>query len=303
METTELVQSASFEQQFSNKKTLHFKEGRIDVVDIAPENLRDETPILLVPGWSETPQTYKTALKIIANEGRRVITVGYSRTGGKVEKDEEVPQAEARKSLLLSQVIEAKNLDQVDMLACSEGATNGLIVASAYPERIRNVVLFTPAGLTEKSNVAMLMARFMKLMVKEWPQVLASPRKHSHYFTTAFETAKYIAKNPVRTLQEASAISSSDIHKMMQDLQRQGVMMSVIAAVDDPLFAVNKIIEEFRRDKEKSGQLPALEGFYSIKGSHNDRTTHPEILMPFALDALNGLQRKREIHQETSSDN
>lgn len=57
----------SFDEQFKKRKVLDFFGAKIETVDIRPERFTDETPILLAPGWSETPLVFKDSLRALAN--------------------------------------------------------------------------------------------------------------------------------------------------------------------------------------------------------------------------------------------
>jgi len=107
MEVGEL-QISSFEQQFKKREVLHFPEGEITVVDVAPSVLTDETPVLLAPGWSENYDTYRKTLAVGFKEGKRVLTVGYPVRGENILTDEEYPEEELRKAKLLLGVLKKK---------------------------------------------------------------------------------------------------------------------------------------------------------------------------------------------------
>jgi hypothetical protein len=40
--------------------------GDLEVTEISPEILEDKVPIVVIPGWGETPATHKDTLKQIA---------------------------------------------------------------------------------------------------------------------------------------------------------------------------------------------------------------------------------------------
>ena len=161
MESSEREKPLTFEEQYRSKKTLKFKEGEITVARASPEELNDETPVLIAPGWGENSSTYKKTSQVFFNEGRDVWSVGYSRRGGEVIPDERYPEAELRKAMLLLQAIEGKGVEKVDVIAHSEGAINVLIAAMIDPDKFRNIVLDKPAGLIGKDTNAALTGRFI----------------------------------------------------------------------------------------------------------------------------------------------
>lgn len=285
---------SSFEAQFKNKRTIPFPEGKVDVVDVAHPEASD-LPVLLAPGWSENQDTYKKSLKVLYDAGRRAITVGYGRRGGETEKHETYPQAELRKANQLLGVLAAKGIDKVDGIFHSEGAINGLIAAALRPEKFRNIVLDKPAGLIGKDSKTKLTARFLKLLITEAverkPFSLSDP---TNSVSSSARTLNYIASNPLRMLSEIEASTTQDITHLIHHLEGQGIKFSIIAAPDDPLFPVKRQIEHMKQKQEESEKKLPIEGYYSVKGGHNELSINADQHTLLAVDALNGLQRRRE---------
>lgn len=283
----------SFEQQFGKKEVLNFTEGRATVADVSPAFLKDEIPIVISPGWSENPDTYTETSKIAFGEGRRVLSFGYSKWDAKVRKGEyqesEYPEAELKKAQLILDVLEKKGIGKVDVIAHSEGAMNTLVAAMLKPDQFRNIVLDKPAGLIGKDTGVAITGRFVKLMLQEAiarPFLLSDPNSS---MVAAARVARYIAENPKRTLDEMDALTRFDITELMSKLKDHGIMFSVIAGVDDPLFPVKRQISHLRA----SGGASALEGYYSVIGGHNELSLHAEKHAALAVNALEGLQYKR----------
>ena len=287
METGQREQgkSLSFEAQFSRREHKKISGREIELVDITPPQISDPTPILLAPGWSENPSTYEKSLKIIYGEKRRALTIGYSQRG-----EETHPDVEVRKASLLLQVLEDKGIKKADVIAHSEGAIYTLIAATIEPDRFRNVVLDKPAGLIGHDSKTALMGRFVKLMIQEAvlrPKGVTDP---TGAVRAGLRTALYCAENPKRVMEELDALTSYDISDLIGVLKDKGVMVSVISGVDDPLFPVNRQIDNMR----ESG-APPIEGYYSVIGGHNELSINAGKHTALAVNALDSLQRKREI--------
>lgn len=284
----------SFEKQFQDKRNFSFPEGNVSAVDVEPRNSA-ELPILLAPGWSENQDTYKKSLKVIYDEGRRGISLGFSRRGGKVEEHETYPQAELRKANQALGVLVAKGIDRVDGIFHSEGAIYGLIAATLHPEQFRNIVLDKPAGLIGKDTKARLTGRFIKLLIREAlerkPYSFTDP---TNSVSSSSRTLSYIAGNPLRMLSEMDALTTEEITSLIHHLEEQGVKFSIIAGPSDPLFPVSRQIEHMRAKKAETGKKLPIEGYYSVKGGHNELSIHADKHAFLAVDALNGLQRRRE---------
>lgn len=280
----------SFEVQFQKREKLKTPEGEIELVDIVPTHNSDLAPILLAPGWSENPSTYEKSLRVIFGENRRSLSVGYSQRDGVAH-----PDAEVRKASLLLHALENKGIEKTDVIAHSEGAINALLAATMNPERFRNIVLDKPAGMIGKDSEIALMGRFMKLMIQEAvvrPKALGDPTGATR---AALRTARYCVENPQRVLKEMDALTSHDISDMIRLLKDKGVMVSVISGVDDPLFPVNRQIDNMR----KNG-VPPIEGYYSVVGGHNELSIHADKHTALAVNALDSLQRRREKPTATS---
>jgi len=293
------VNSQTFDAQFSAKETMTFPEGSVNVVDISPTVLKDSTPVLLAPGWSENQDTYKKSLQIIHASGRRGITIGYFRRGGEVEKHETYPQAELRKANQLLGVIAAKGIERVDGIFHSEGAINGLIAAMLRPDLFRNIVLDKPAGMIGEDNKAMLMGRFLKLMAQEAierkPFSFSDP---TNSVSTTGRLTRYMAGNPLRMWSEMGALTTEDITNLIHHLESKGVKISIIAGVNDPLFPVKRQIEHMRKVKDKQGKNLPIEGYYSVTGGHNELSIHADQHTALAVNALDGLQRRRNLQNK-----
>ncbi len=289
METLATV-GLSFERQFWQKERLVSPYGQALVVDVQPETLTDQIPILIAPGWSEDCQTYRKTLSAAFNLGRRALSLGYSRLSGGVIENEGYPEVELRKALLILDALKEKGIDRVDVIAHSEGAINVLIAAMVNSSGFRNIVLDKPAGLIGKDTKPALMGRFIKMLFEETiirPPLFTDPTSSNR---TDTRTAFYIAEDPARVTKEIDAMITFEIRDLMKVLHDTGIMFSVISGVNDPLFPVSKQIEYMR----KSGE-PSVGGYYSVIGGHNELSIHPNKHAVLALDALNGLQRKREL--------
>ena len=104
----------------------------------------------------------------------------------------------------------------------------------------------------------------------------------------------------MKVLKELDTMTSFDIKELIQDLREKGIMFSVIAGVDDPLFPVREQLKALQEKFETRDKTP-LEGFYSVRDpdlrydlGHNALSLRPEKHTALALNALDNLQWKRE---------
>src|SRR3989344_4463514 len=124
------------------------------------------------------------------------------------------------------------------------------------------------------------------MIAKDAGRFLRGSRKKnmSRAFT---EAVNYAATNPRRTLAEARVVSASDIYESLSKLNENGIGVSVIHAVDDTLFPMEKVM---KTAKEKGGMDTI--GFYSVKGDHREISVHPEKYAVLAVNALEDLTKR-----------
>ncbi|KKQ95317.1 MAG: hypothetical protein UT20_C0029G0021 [Candidatus Levybacteria bacterium GW2011_GWA1_39_11] len=70
----------------------------------------------------------------------------------------------------------------------------------------------------------------------------------------------------MKVLKELDTMTSFDIKELIQDLREKGIMFSVIAGIDDPLFPVREQLKALQEKFETRDKTP-LEGFYSVRDS------------------------------------
>ena len=272
------------------KEVIQTTAGTTEIVDIKPVLQKDIVPILLAPGWGDTPQAYEECLKIIHDGNRRVLSVSHPRRGKSVAEETDFPMAETRKVQSLISIIDQKNLEKVDVIAHSEGAIYTIIAATLYPEKFRNIVLVNPGGLIGQDKFHKLVGRMLVSAVHDITQAMRNPYERRPLTNAAKEIAKYFSKNPKRATEELSAIAKSDIREMVKKLHESGIGISVVAGVDDSIFPIKPMMKVLNR------QEALIEGFYSVKGGHNKIITDAGYtsLALHALDSLKYKQDKRE---------
>lgn len=286
----------SFEEKFANRQKIELLGGAIEVVDVMPERLKTEVPVVFAPGWGETPETFKDSIKIMAELERRVLSLEHSRGG----KTEELPQTEysadeLRKALALIEILEAKGIDRADVIAHSEGAINSVIAAALHPEKFRNMVLVGPGGLIGPDKFPKLAGRFSLKLINNTINAIVEPERMTALLRGGRESLKYVVKNPAKSLKEAVAISESEIHETLKDLREQGIGVAVIHGVDDPVFPMDRMQDIVERDQ--------IDGFYSVKGAHDEIWVHPEKYVALADQALDALERKHDQHTLSGESN
>lgn len=276
----------SFEDQFSKTEEYKVAGGKAEIVDIQlSDTPKTEVPLLLAPAWACTTETYRPVLKTLAETERRVIGINHPRLGGDMdiapeEAAEKYPYEQVRKALNMLGVLDQKGIEKTDVIAHSEGAVNVAVAAMLYPEKFRNIVFYAPAGLIGEDTFSRLLKGFAGQ--SKPAESLAGIKVDDDVTNSAKEALKYLAKNPVRGINEARDIAKSQIHDVLRYLHSKGIGIVVMASVDDPVFPMDRI--------QKVAKEDMLDGFLSVRGGH-------ALLNMHALAAekmLTALEKKQE---------
>jgi pimeloyl-ACP methyl ester carboxylesterase len=295
-------QRGSFDEQFEHPDQVRLPFGTAEVGDFTPEHMKDEMPILLAQAWGLGLETYKPAMRELFNNKRRALSIAHPRIGGGLDSSmnagnlsEGYPKAELRKAFNSLEMLEEKNIKQVDVIAHSEGAINIALAAAMYPEKIRSIVFYGPAGMMEDESWARLAKGFgsqgtRSETIKDVP-ITDDERAVG---AAAMEDLKeYFLKNPGRAISEIAAIKNG--HRAVKDLlpylhDKFGINIAVMSAEGDPVFPQAEV--------RKAADMGAVDAFISVPGGHGMLGEHPEIIMPIALKQLETFAKREKTPEQ-----
>ena len=246
-------------KQFHNPKKLDLNGEKIDVVDISPRETIKGIPTLILPGFSATPLALKDMIIRTAEQGRRVISADAPHGINIKDRQSDLPDAEMRKLELVLKTMEVSGLEKVNVIGHSESAIYIVAAAALYPEKFANIVLVEPAGLQGKDNALSLLFRFLEDMKEDARQ---SKDFKKVKFPSPNVGVHSVLSDVVASAKELHAISKVDISQVLEKIRESGVKVSIIHAVDDKLFPMERIQEKTT--------AKMVDGFYSIKGTHNN---------------------------------
>jgi pimeloyl-ACP methyl ester carboxylesterase len=298
-----------FEQQFTTREMLDHPDkttNPVGIVDISPdaESSKNTLPLMIAPGFAEGPDTLKENMRYFAGWGRRVFTCDapygispefeeYSslKQAGKLE------MYEVGKAATINRVLEQKKFERVDAVGHSEGCINLVIAALEHPERFRNLILVNPGGMVGGTTTFEFVRRIWRHFCAEKKAVSEDPHMRETKIHSVGERQHNLFAEPKKSLKAARAVACSEINDLLLELKERGIGISIIHGVDDELFPMDNI--------QKTAHRGEFDGFYSVKGGHNDFFLNPEpysMLVDHALDALEQKQnmeaaRKQEIDQ------
>lgn len=293
---------------FENKKEGFVFEGeKLDSIDLNPENPESDVPVMLIPGWGHTFEGYKKIIdniykgkenegwEKIKGQGRRVLAVKYSRKNINKEEEFELP-AQEQKARVIIDFLKSKNIKSVDIIAHSEGAINVALASLKNPELFRNLILVAPGGL-EKVSFSKLSLRTIlnklseiigkrergNYLPKNIEEKILSD-KYSNYFQK--DAKDFIGKNKPLSMKEARESTKVFLPELLFKLKELGLFISVISPVNDHTSKM-EVVQRNLTEK-------MVDGFYSVRGKHDDLIKYPEIFSSLILSAVRALERKRE---------
>jgi len=284
----ETIADTEFERQFNDIEYVDVGGVDAKIIDVAPENLSDETPILLAPGYLSKPKEYREAMRNLYLKGRRVISVTHPRYGGFTELSPEqekligkCPSEEIRKALTLLAVLNKKDITDVDVFAHSGGAVNSAIAALLDPEKVRNIAFCSPAGM---------------VVEKDRKEIPRGMRKHIiGSRTISGGMLAQAIKNPVRAFEEGRGLTEADIHTVLEKLHENGIGLLVVSRADDPVFPADKTAEFLKGMGTEKNQI--IDGFLSIAGGHGHLEEYVDLIEPYFAQ----LERNKEKKRVTAS--
>jgi pimeloyl-ACP methyl ester carboxylesterase len=312
-----IVDRNRFTTKFVKVEKYNVAGGIAEVVDIQPEKPKTEIPVFLAPAWSCTTEVYKPALETLSKTQRRVISLNHPRFGGNMENlipegaENKYPTEGLRKALNILGVLEKKEIQQIDVIAHSEGAVNAVIAATLHPEKFRNIILFAPAGLIGEDKFTRLFQGFVGQLkraetmseisvteaekqagLQSLPMIPLTDTEKHVVSTATTEAIKYLAKNPIRGINEGLAIAKSQIHELLRHLHEKDIGIVVMSTVDDPVFPMDKM--------QKIVKTDMLDGFLSLRGGHGEIGNHPDRYMVAAESMLTALEKKRKPNKTST---
>ena len=276
---------SSLQEQYEKPEILELSGGNVELIDINPDEQKTKVPVVVMPGWSATPEVFKDNIITFAEQGRRTISVD-SPDGIKAEKKDHLPEAELRKVAALIETLEEKNIDKVDAVAHSEAGIALAIAATLYPEKFRNLILVDPGGMMGQDRADKLAGRFSMDILKQTIDAMKDFKRLKPIGRSFKEGIKSFVSNPSQSIKEVMAISDTQIHEMLKDLKQKGIGISIIHGVDDKAFPMDRVQQMAKSDQ--------LDGFYSVRGTHNEFYLNAVKYTKLADAALDALEAKHK---------
>lgn len=314
---------ADLKKQYKNLETIHVKDENgketgetIDVVDIVPDNLKDEVPIAYFKGFSSGNAAYNNLLVELGMLGNRVIAMEnpHGIDSSRITEDEKkwaaqhqnkLPDIELRKTAMALETMEQKGIEKTDIVAHSEGAIYAILFALMHPKKVRSITLMDPAGMIGQDSFFRLIKRTLadaSLQGENINKKIAGidPRQKHHpdrgldknEIVKSMEEGieaqtnskacfnvwlKAWAAGPIKNIRAIQAIANSDITPALEFLREQGITIGICHGVDDKVF--NK------DDMFKNIKPGIVDNFMSLTGTHSSFVHNPAKYAP-AIDYM-----------------
>ena len=308
----ESARSATFEDQWAHPTELQFGNERADLYDVKPEEVKRETPLMIVPGWGATPERFKENIRTVVSAGRRALSVdsphGVSHDIEVPAYMEQVPETELRRIAAFMEGLNVAGVDKTSAVGHSQGGLDLALAAAMYPERFRAIALVDPAGMIGSDTMLPLAARFT------WDQIKAligSARDGTlkERLRITSEATPILMGHPKQSWDQVRTLASANIMQLLGYIKSQGVGIVVIHGVDDAAFPMQRVqgqteatIREGagkgleQRSPERIDKIAEefLDGFVSVKGTHNDFVVHAPEYTRIAEGLLTAIEDKQD---------
>ncbi len=209
------------------------------------EPLLDVVPILLSPGLRNRSDKLLPVVQEFARQGRAALAIEHRHTSGATPPEfvnalDLYPRVEVNKAASLYEVITSRRLEQVDVVGYCEGAVNGAILASLFPNLIRNFVVLNPAGMNDSDDK---FSRIAKIFIKKSIQDVkfAVPLLVSRQ-DPDLATKKLAASwDRIAGLPTLRVLSRMAISPELVRLEQQGVKVAVLQSRKDSLYPYDMV--------------------------------------------------------------
>lgn len=232
-------------------RELRFPQGKVVVRDIVPESPREaeDVPLISIVGLGMESSVVGYFHRSLYEHGQHAISLDFVGGGGSFGavdgKQEMDRQGDLLANFLTNYLDDHSSTKEVDLMGQSLSAITVLAFARNHPEllsRIRNVLLVSPMGLSEKDGTLSVVKRFAKETIRNSKTPKTDENNAINAVVLPTGIRNFI-KSPVRSLEELLAIGQANNYPTVEELRSQGVRVGVIQGSDDVLADVNMLME------------------------------------------------------------
>lgn len=271
-EEGKIVLNSNSETYIYNGRT-SIAAAAIDYTLEIPQDLREDIPIVFVPGFGGIKPAYKSLRNEIVKAGKPAVSFKPARSqnlgAGYHPKHLFHPERLLQQSTwAVMRDIEANvGFDKFDLSGHSMGGPAVVGAAMQQTEHVRSIIMVAAAGLNPVDQLT-LGKRFGDFLVTDlMPNIWKM--KVQHESSVAIEAISYFLRNPKRTIGEALAVSGADSRFALRRLGQIGVKTAALQFKNDKIFPVDEV-------REMSGDVVDMFIYDDPKAGHVEPQLNPK---------------------------
>lgn len=275
---------ASLEREFHRPQRIKIDGTTIDLYDLRPAGRKTDVPTIVVPGWGATAHIFHENVIGLAARGRRVV-IASAPHGVEPRFRGPYPSVVLRKAQGVLAALDHAGVAVADAVSHSEGAVLLAVAAAQQPERFRNFVFVSPAGLVKSDSLPRLGFGFSYDVLRQWTHGAVRNPAHARRSLRAMRAAmKTWATDPKSTWAAIRAMVRVEIPDLLRRLKRAGHGVAIIHGTYDKAFPVRRIRHRATADM--------ADEFIVVRGSHNEMYLNPRLFTELIDRALDRLEKK-----------
>ncbi len=272
-----MQQTRAFDEQWAHPMRIMLTGGTIVCYDLLPESMKNNIPVILVPGWGGTPEMYRDNIDSLVSMGRRMLSVDaphgidYDRSMMSSKAAKQIPDAQMRKIAAFIGALDEKKILRVDAIGHSEGCIEIVFAVMLYPERFRNIVLVDPAGMIGEDDPRGLAARFSQDSLLSYAKKARNGRITARMIRAIRAIAGSLSRDPIRAFREFLVMSHTRISTSLSSIRNEGIGIAIVVAADDTVFSNERIKRVVTKEM--------IDVYFVALGSHSRFQLEPESYM------------------------
>jgi len=163
-------------------------------------------------------------------------------------------------------ILQEKSIEKVNVITTSEDQSMYQPLPCYFPEKFAKYSFYRACGFVWTSQHAGINQKrhSQRSKLKELREDLSRPDvvKDAKYAAKPMGAYKVRVGNIPASFREIQAISKADITEALAEMHEQGIGISIIHAVDDKVFPMDKV--------QKNGGCKSIGRFYSVWGTHDN---------------------------------
>lgn len=238
-------------------KEVEFANGKLDIFDIKPDTFREEkdVPLVSILGFGTGNVALARTFSELQKSGEHVLGIDFVGGGKLVEGEDGTSMEFNRQGELLYQYLskyleENPHIDKIDFMTQSAGLFRVFALANLHPEfipKIRNLLLFSPVGLSDKDSLLSMGLRFRSENKEYKNSEVKSEYDEENAQSLNMANQKLLSPHKLKAIMETMAIFGAGQYENLKKLSSSGVKIAIIQGEEDKLASNKKLWERLRK--------------------------------------------------------